>query len=67
MIARDFTGRIESRLHDKDIHLALDIARGLGLDLPASEAAGRVLTSLQQRGGGRQDSAAIIAVLDGRD
>jgi 2-hydroxy-3-oxopropionate reductase len=67
MIARDFTGRIESRLHDKDIHLALDVARGLGLELPASEAASRVLTSLQQRGGARQDSAAIIAVLDRRD
>jgi 2-hydroxy-3-oxopropionate reductase len=63
MIARDFQGRIESRLHHKDILIVLDLARSLGLELPASAAAADVLGRLQQRGGAKQDSAAIFEVL----
>jgi 2-hydroxy-3-oxopropionate reductase len=65
MIARDFAGKVESRLHHKDIHIALDMARALGIDLPASAAAADLLDTLQERGGARQDSAAIFSVLDG--
>jgi 3-hydroxyisobutyrate dehydrogenase-like beta-hydroxyacid dehydrogenase len=64
MIARDFDGKVESRLHDKDIHIVLDLARTFGIELPASAAAADVLRRLQQRGGARQDSAAIFTVLD---
>lgn len=64
MIARDYDGKIESRLHHKDIHIALEMARALGIDLPASDAAAGVFDRLQQRGGARQDSAAIFSVLD---
>lgn len=64
MIARDFEGRIESRLHHKDIHIVLELARSLGIELPASTAAAGVLDTLQQRGGARQDSAAVFSVLD---
>lgn len=64
MIARTFDGKIESRLHHKDIHIVLDLARGFGIELPASAAAADVLDRLQQRGGARQDSAAIFSVLD---
>jgi 2-hydroxy-3-oxopropionate reductase len=64
MIARDFEGRIESRLHHKDIHIVLDLARGFGIDLPASAAAADVLDRLQQRGGAHQDSAAMFSVLE---
>jgi 2-hydroxy-3-oxopropionate reductase len=64
MIARDFEGRIESRLHHKDIRIVLDLARALGIDLPASAAAAAVLERLQERGGARQDSAAMFDVLD---
>jgi 2-hydroxy-3-oxopropionate reductase len=63
MIARDFHGRIESRLHHKDIRIVLELARALGIDLPASTAAAAVLAKLQQRGGATQDSAAIFDVL----
>lgn len=63
MIARDFQGRVESRLHHKDIHIVLDLARSFGIELPASAAAAEVLDRLQQRGGGRQDSAAVFTVL----
>jgi 3-hydroxyisobutyrate dehydrogenase-like beta-hydroxyacid dehydrogenase len=64
MIARDFAGKVESRLHHKDIHIVLDLARSFGIELPASAAAANVLDRLQQRGGGRQDSAAVFSVLD---
>jgi 3-hydroxyisobutyrate dehydrogenase-like beta-hydroxyacid dehydrogenase len=64
MIARDFQGKIESRLHHKDIRIVLDLARAFGIVLPASMAAADVLDRLQQRGGARQDSAAIFSVLD---
>ena len=66
MIARDFQGKIESRLHHKDIRIVLEMARSLGIELPASAAAASVLDQLQQRGGAREDGAAIISVLDTR-
>ena len=64
MIARDFQGRIESRLHHKDIHIVIEMARALGLELPASAAAAEVLDRLQRRGGAREDSAAMFSVLN---
>ena len=64
MIARNFDGKVESRLHHKDIHIVLDLARTLGIELPASAASAEVLDRLQQRGGARHDSAAIFSVLD---
>jgi 2-hydroxy-3-oxopropionate reductase len=63
MIARAFDGNVESRLHHKDIHIVLDMARSLGLELPASAAAARVLATLQTRGGATKDSAAMFEVL----
>ena len=64
MIARAFDGNVESRLHDKDIHIVLDMARTLGIHLPASLAAAEVLTRLQERGGARRDTAAMFDILD---
>jgi 2-hydroxy-3-oxopropionate reductase len=64
MIARNFEGKVESRLHHKDIRIVLDLAQALGIELPASRAAADVLDRLQQRGGARQDSAAIFEVLN---
>ena len=64
MIARDFEGKVESRLHHKDIHIVLAMARSLEIELPASAAAARVLTELLNRGGARRDTAAVFTVLD---
>ena len=60
MIARDFEGKVESRLHYKDIHIVLAMARALGIELPASAAAAQVLTELQKRGGAKRDTAAVF-------
>lgn len=64
MIARDFAGRIESRLHHKDILIALEMARELGIILPASNLAAEMLTKLQEAGGATRDSAAVFEVLE---
>jgi 2-hydroxy-3-oxopropionate reductase len=63
MIARAFDGNIESRLHHKDIHIVLDMAKALGVELPASLAAADVLGRLQDRGGARRDTAAMFEIL----
>jgi 2-hydroxy-3-oxopropionate reductase len=63
MIARDFQGKVESRLHYKDIHIVLAMARALGIDLPACSVAAEVLAELQNRGGAHQDTAAVFNVL----
>ena len=64
MAARNFTGRIESRLHDKDIRIALELAQALGVDARASAVAADALDRLQQRGGGKLDSAAVFTVVE---
>jgi 2-hydroxy-3-oxopropionate reductase len=64
MIARAFDGNVESRLHHKDIHIVLDMAKTLGIALPASSAAADVLTRLQEQGGARRDTAAMFEILD---
>ena len=65
MVARafDMEQRIESRLHDKDIHLALELARSVGLTFPASTAAAETFRRLQQAGGAALDSAAVMTVI----
>jgi 3-hydroxyisobutyrate dehydrogenase-like beta-hydroxyacid dehydrogenase len=40
------------------------MAQALGIELPASAAAAKVLTELQNRGGGKSDTAAVFAVLE---
>ena len=67
MIARDFDGQVESRLHYKDIHIVLAMARALGIELPASRAAAKVLEELQRRGGAKSDTAAVFTVLANPD
>jgi 3-hydroxyisobutyrate dehydrogenase-like beta-hydroxyacid dehydrogenase len=63
MIERNFDGQVESRLHHKDIRIVLEMARTLGIELPASAAAADVLAELQRRGGEKKDSAAVFTVL----
>ncbi|MCM3878923.1 MAG: NAD(P)-dependent oxidoreductase [Vicinamibacterales bacterium] len=65
MVARAFEGRVESRLHHKDILIVLEMARELGIGLPASAAAARTLAELQARGGAKKDSAAVFTILAG--
>jgi len=64
MMSRRFEGQIESRLHHKDILIALEMARELGARLPASSLAADLLTGLQEAGGAKLDSAAVFTILE---
>jgi 2-hydroxy-3-oxopropionate reductase len=64
MMSRRFEGQIESRLHHKDILIALEMARELGARLPASSLAANLLTRLQEAGGAKLDSAAVFTILE---
>ena len=64
MAARDFSGKIESRLHYKDILIVLELARELGITLPASALAADMLTRLQKAGGAKKDSAAVFEIIE---
>jgi 2-hydroxy-3-oxopropionate reductase len=66
MAARRFEGQVESRLHHKDSRIALELAKNLGLDLRATALAAEVLARLQESGGARLDSAAVLTVLEQR-
>lgn len=54
---------VYARRAGKDIHIVLNLARALGIELPASAAAAEVLNTLQARGGARQDTAAVFTIL----
>jgi 2-hydroxy-3-oxopropionate reductase len=64
MASGRFDGEIESRLHHKDILVALEWARELGVRLPASSLASQMMTELQDAGGARRDSAAVFTILE---
>ncbi len=66
MAAEQFEGQIESRLHHKDLLIALEWAAQLGLALPTSMLAAELLGDLQRAGGGTLDSAAVITSLERR-
>ena len=65
MVARDFVAGVESRLHHKDLHVVLDLAYDLGITLPAARVTTQSFDALIASGGGREDSAALIRVIEG--
>ena len=64
MISRDFRPGVESRLHHKDVQIALDCAAAVGLAVPGAALAAQTFSALMGRGGGRQDSSAVVTVLE---
>ena len=54
----------EIRLMQKDVDLALDLGRSLGVPLPSTISADEVLTVARTLGFARRDIAAFFAVLD---
>jgi 3-hydroxyisobutyrate dehydrogenase/2-hydroxy-3-oxopropionate reductase len=65
MVAHEFAAGIEARLHDKDFGLAAEIARQLGLELPAMQATSRQLGTLMAKGWGKDDTSSLLRVLEG--
>lgn len=67
MIAHDFSAGIESRLHEKDFGLVVDQLEQLGLDLPAVLLVAGQLHDMVQRGWGKQDTSALLRLLEAQD
>ncbi len=66
MVARDFEAGVEARLHHKDMQIVLELAHRLGLGVPAAAATTQMFNALIGAGGGRNDSAALLKVLEAR-
>ncbi|TVT49307.1 MAG: NAD(P)-dependent oxidoreductase [Denitromonas halophila] len=64
MVTGDFDKGVDARLHHKDFGLIMADAHALGAPLPIAAAVGQQLNALMARGGARQDTAALITVLD---
>lgn len=64
MLSRNFDKGVDARLHHKDFALLLAEAHALGAPLPIAATVGQQLNALMARGGARQDTAALITVLE---
>jgi 2-hydroxy-3-oxopropionate reductase len=64
MIARTFDPGFRIRLHRKDMALAIDSARQLGLALPNSATVEQLMNAAIARGDGDKDHSALILTLE---
>jgi 2-hydroxy-3-oxopropionate reductase len=64
MVSRDFRPGVEARLHHKDVQIALGCAAAVGLAVPGAAVAAQTFNALMARGGARQDSSAVITVVE---
>jgi 2-hydroxy-3-oxopropionate reductase len=64
MLNGDFVAGIEARLHHKDLHIVMELARDIGLPLPAGSAVTAQFDALIGAYGGKIDSSALYKLLD---
>jgi 2-hydroxy-3-oxopropionate reductase len=64
MTAHDFKAGVEARLHHKDFGILLDEAATLGAPLPIAAQVWQQLNALMAQGWGREDSSALLRVLE---
>lgn len=64
MIGRAFAPGFRIRLHQKDLALALDSARSLGVALPNTASAQQLLGSCAAHGGADADHSALVQALE---
>lgn len=64
MARREFDPGVEARLHHKDAGIVLDCAHEAGIALPLAALGTQTFNALMGRGGGRQDSSAIVTVVE---
>lgn len=64
MIRRTFDPGFRIELHQKDLGLALDNARRMGLALPATALAQELLNACRAQGGARWDHSALVKALE---
>jgi 2-hydroxy-3-oxopropionate reductase len=64
MLDRDFEPGFRSRLHRKDLAIAVDAGRLAGVALPSAAVVAEMLSALIGSGGGDQDHSALLRVLE---
>lgn len=64
MARREFAAGIQSRLHHKDFAILMEEARQLGAPLPVAAQTWQQLNALMAMGGGRDDTASLLRVLE---
>jgi 2-hydroxy-3-oxopropionate reductase len=64
MIKRNFQPGFRIELHQKDLGLALEGARALGLALPSTAAAQQLFSACVAQGGARWDHSALVRALE---
>ncbi|WP_426957196.1 2-hydroxy-3-oxopropionate reductase [Muricoccus radiodurans] len=64
MIKRTFDPGFRIVLHQKDLNLALQSARELGVALPNTASAQQLFTAVTAAGGGQQDHSALVRALE---
>jgi len=66
MVQRNFSAGIEARLHHKDYGLVLEAARKSGAFMPLTATVAQQLNALMAQGMGRDDTASLLRVLEGK-
>jgi len=64
MINRKFDPGFRIRLHQKDLNLALQSARSLGLSLPNTATAQELFNAVAAQGGSELDHSAMLLALE---
>jgi 2-hydroxy-3-oxopropionate reductase len=64
MIKRNFKPGFRVELHQKDLNIALENARSLGVSLPATALARSLFSACEAHGGGREDHSSMIRALE---
>lgn len=64
MVEHNFDNGIDTRLYHKDLGIVLDLAHGSGIASPGAAAVMQQINALMGQGRGRDDLAALIAVLE---
>lgn len=64
MLARNFKPGFKARLHQKDLDIVLAEAQAAGMTLSATALAAQMMHALIGAGGGENDSAALIEILE---
>lgn len=64
MIKRTFQPGFRIRLHQKDLRLALETGKALGVSLPNTTTAQELLTAVSASGGAELDHAAMVQALE---
>lgn len=65
MIDGNFKPGFKGWMHHKDMHIVMDEAKRLGLDLGSSAAAEAAFDLLVEKGLGEEDSIAVLKLIDG--